>query len=261
MGVTDCVLVNGHALPFRPRRVSDFRRSGAASIFAPVAASADHHQPLYPPASQGLLAPSPGRLTAWSRQRGVRCYTDSMAKRQSPDPQDLSGARQTALPDKVKPSLATLVDEAPAGEDWLHEVKFDGYRILARIEGRRVKLISRNGLDWTPRFKAIAGALAKLKVKSALVDGEVVAVNAKGMSDFGALQDALSTSGATADLLYYAFDLLHVDGYDLRRCGLEDRKAVLTAWLVGAPSRIHYSDHHAGDAAAFFKSACGMALD
>jgi bifunctional non-homologous end joining protein LigD len=184
-----------------------------------------------------------------------------MAKTRMPDPRALNGARQLALPDKVKPSLATLVDEAPAGDDWLHEVKFDGYRILAAIEGKRVKLISRNGLDWTPRFGAIAGELAKLKVKSALVDGEVVAVNAEGVSDFGALQDALSTSDATADLLYYAFDLLYLDGYDLRRCGLEDRKAMLATRLVGAPSRIHYSDHHAGDGPAFFKTACGMALE
>jgi bifunctional non-homologous end joining protein LigD len=97
------------------------------------------------------------------------------------------------LPATVKPSLATLVDRAPAGDDWLHEVKFDGYHILARIGGGRVRLISRNGLDWTPRFKAIAGELARLKVESAFIDGEVVAVDAKGVGDFGALQDALST--------------------------------------------------------------------
>jgi bifunctional non-homologous end joining protein LigD len=184
-----------------------------------------------------------------------------MAKKQSPGPQDLNGARQAALPDKVKPSLATLVDEAPAGDDWVHEVKFDGYRILARVEGKRVRLISRNGLDWTPRFKAIAGELAKLRAGRALVDGEVVAVNGKGVSDFGALQDALSTSGATGYLLYYVFDLLYLDGYDLRRCALEDRKAMLATRLIGAPSRIHYSDHHAGDGPAFFKSACAMALE
>ena len=78
-------------------------------------------------------------------------------------------------------------------------------------------LISRNALDWTPRFKAIGAELGRLKVRTAVLDGEVVAVNEKGVSDFGALQDALSTSGATGDLLYYAFDLLYLDGYDLRR--------------------------------------------
>jgi len=89
-----------------------------------------------------------------------------MARKRTVDPQDLNGARQTALPDKVKLSQATLVDKAPAGEDWLHEVKFDGSRVLARIEGKRVKLISRNGLDWTPRFKAIAGELSKCREPS-----------------------------------------------------------------------------------------------
>src|ERR1041385_7404629 len=114
---------------------------------------------------------------------------------------------------------------------------------------------------WTPRFKNIAGELARLKVKSAVLDGEVVAVNEKGVSDFGALQDALSTSGATGDLVYYAFDLLYLDGYDLRGCGLEDRKAALARLLVGAPSRIHLSEHHAGDGPAFLQSACGMGLE
>jgi bifunctional non-homologous end joining protein LigD len=98
-------------------------------------------------------------------------------------------------------------------------------------------------------------------VESALVDGEVVAVNGNGVSDFGALQDALSTSGGTADLIYYAFDLLYLDGYDLRRCSLEDRKVALASRLRGAPSRIHFSEHHVGDGPAFFKSACAMSLE
>jgi bifunctional non-homologous end joining protein LigD len=169
-----------------------------------------------------------------------------------------AGARRAAIPELIKPSLATLVDEAPAGDDWIHEIKFDGYRILAHIESGHVRLISRNALDWTHRFKAIAGELAKLKVKAAVLDGKVVAVNEKGVSGFGALQDALSTSGATGDLVYYAFDLLHLDGYDLRSCGLEERKAALARLMVAAPSRIHLSEHHGGDGPAFLKSACGM---
>jgi bifunctional non-homologous end joining protein LigD len=171
------------------------------------------------------------------------------------------GVRPAPLPATIRPSLATLVDKAPEGDDWLHEIKFDGYRILVHIEGSSVRLISRNTLDWTHRFKAIAGELGRLKAKTAVLDGEVAAVNEKGVSDFGALQDALSTSGATGDLIYYAFDLLYLDGYDLRGCGLEDRKAALAKLLVGAPSRIHYSDHHAGEGPAFLKSACAMGLE
>src|SRR5262249_9710659 len=149
------------------------------------------------------------------------------------------GSRKSGLPATIKPSLATLVDKAPLGDDWLHEVKFDGYRIMAHISDGRVRLISRNALDWTHRFKAIAGELARLKVQAAVLDGEVVAVNDKGVSDFGALQNALSTSGATGELIYYAFDLLYLDGYDMRGCEHEDRKAALARALVGAPSRIH----------------------
>src|SRR5436309_13053866 len=103
-------------------------------------------------------------------------------------PASIESARKGHFPITVKPSLATLVEKAPDGEDWLHEVKLDGYRILAAIEGKRVRLFSRNGLDWTPRFKAIAGEFAKLRVQSALVDGEVLAFRAKGESDSGALQ-------------------------------------------------------------------------
>jgi bifunctional non-homologous end joining protein LigD len=161
----------------------------------------------------------------------------------------------------VKPMLATLVEKAPAGDGWLHEVKFDGYRILARISGGAVRLISRRDLDWTPRFKAIADELTGLKVKAALLDGEVVALNPQGVSDFGALQEALSTRGGSANLVYYAFDLLHLDGYDLRGCPLEGRKAALAALLAGAPSRILYSEHHRGDGPAVYRSACSMKLE
>ena len=181
----------------------------------------------------------------------------AMAKKSSLNPHSLTGARRAALSEKVKPSLATLVDKAPSGDDWLHEVKFDGYRILAAVQGKRVKLISRNGLDWTARFAKIAGDLARLRIRDAVLDGEVVAVNAKGVSDFGALQQALS-DGATGRLIYYVFDLLHCDGYDLRRSPLEERKALLVRRLVGAPTSLHCSEHHAGEGPAFFRSACEM---
>src|SRR5260221_7223245 len=120
-------------------------------------------------------------------------------------PATMAGATAAPLPACVKPALATLVDRAPDGNDWLHEVKFDGYRILARIGDGAVRLISRRALDWTPRFRAIAGELAQLPVKTAVLDGEVVAVNPKGVRDFGALQEAPSTSGGTTRLVYYAF--------------------------------------------------------
>src|SRR5262249_13460709 len=153
------------------------------------------------------------------------------------DPGRVPGARQAQAPDTIKPLLATLAGEAPPGDDWLHEIKFDGYRLLAHVNGSQVRLISRNQLDWTHRFRKIAADLATLRAKPAILDGEAVALDEKGVSSFGALQQALS-NGQTADLIYYAFDLLHLDGYDLRRCRLEDRKELLAGLIPGAPPRV-----------------------
>jgi bifunctional non-homologous end joining protein LigD len=115
---------------------------------------------------------------------------------------------------RIDAELATLADAAPAGNSWLHEIKFDGYRILARIEADQVRLISRNHLDWTPRFRWIAEAVASI-ADQAILDGEIVALDQRGASSFGALQQALS-SGRSVDLVYMIFDLLYLNGYDLR---------------------------------------------
>src|SRR5215471_15076381 len=154
----------------------------------------------------------------------------------------LDGARKASLPRTVEPSLAKLVEAAPEGDNWLHEVKFDGYRMLARIAGERVRVFSRNAVDWTARFRAIVDDLARLKVETAYIDGEIVAMDKRGASSFGALQEALS-QGSTSGLIYVAFDLLHLDGYDLRHCGLEHRKELLASCLTGAGSRISYCEH------------------
>ena len=109
-----------------------------------------------------------------------------------------------------------MVSKAPAGSRWLHEIKFDGYRLQAQIEASRVKLLTRSGLDWTARFgKDIAAAFKALPVGTALVDGEVVVENQNGASDFSLLQADLS-EGRVDRFVYYAFDLMHLDGYDLR---------------------------------------------
>src|SRR5215470_11776556 len=176
------------------------------------------------------------------------------------DPAGIAGARQAKLTSRIQPLLATLAEAAPDGGNWLHEVKFDGYRILAFLEGGRVRLVSRNGLDWTSRFREISGDIGKLPATAAIVDGEVVALAENGVSSFGALQQALST-GATGGLVYYGFDLLYVDGYDLRPARLDVRKDALRTLLAGAPSRIQYSDHHAGSGPAFLRHACGMKLE
>jgi bifunctional non-homologous end joining protein LigD len=181
-----------------------------------------------------------------------------------------------APPAFVKPQLATLVAEPPTGEGWVHEIKFDGYRLLARIAQRDVALITRANNDWTDKFKALAGELARLGVGNALIDGEVVHVAqnaskagsqggtkdgpAYGTMSFHGLQNALST-GNGQDLHYYAFDLLFLDGVDLRAQPLLERKAALAKILKKAPAHIHFSEHMRESGAKVLAHACGLALE
>lgn len=167
------------------------------------------------------------------------------------------------LPQFVEPCLATLQERPPAGEGWLHEVKFDGYRLQARIEHGEVKLLTRSGLDWTARFgKALVAALAGLPCETALVDGEVVALGEAGISSFSALQAALS-EGRTAGLVYFAFDLLLLDGEDLRDEPLLARKERLQALLqdVPADSPLRYSEHFVEPGQTMLSHACRMGLE
>ncbi len=169
------------------------------------------------------------------------------------------GARRGALPQTQAPQLAELTDEAPLGRDWLSEVKFDGYRILAFVEGGTVRLMTRNGLDWTRRLPRLAGSVASLGLRDALLDGEMVALDDEGRSDFSRLQAALS-DGKDGALFYYVFDLLHLDGWDLRPCRLLDRKETLRTlsdWRGG----VRYSDHMTGQAAALHQQACARKLE
>ena len=171
------------------------------------------------------------------------------------------GARRRAMPDFVAPQLATLTDKPPEGDEWLHEIKFDGYRLLARIEHGDVRLLTRNRLDWTARFPELAKTLAQLPVDAALIDGEVVALAPDGASSFAALQNRLST-GTTSELVFYAFDLLYRDGYDLTGAALEDRKAALAEILPPQSAEmLRYSDHQTGRGPDFLSQACRYALE
>ncbi len=161
----------------------------------------------------------------------------------------------------IEPELATLVDQAPSGGAWIHEIKFDGYRIAARVISGKVALITRGGLDWTQRFQAIANELRKLK-RDAYLDGEIVVLTASGISDFGSLQDALSTNHQRDRLMYYVFDLLHLGGADLRVETLRDRKAKLAELLATVKMpRVRYSDYLVGGGAAFYQRACKAGLE
>lgn len=148
---------------------------------------------------------------------------------------------KSGAPDFVAPMLASLVEDAPEGDDWLFEVKFDGYRAEVSAAGEDVRVFTRSGLDWTDRFASIAAAARKLKLDGCLIDGEVVALDENGVSDFGALQNALDAGRGRA-LSYFAFDLLFEAGEDLRSLALEDRKARLKQRLRFSKGPIHYAD-------------------
>ena len=171
----------------------------------------------------------------------------------------IEGARQGPLPRDPRPQLATRVDRPSSGDGWLHEIKFDGYRILARVDEDSVRLISRNGKDWTDRFPEIARRLADLP--PALLDGEMVALTSDGTSSFRRLQEALATR-RTGDLVYHVFDLLHLDGLDLRPVALRDRKRALADLITPiADPHVRYTDHLQGRGPEFFERACRLGLE
>src|SRR6266581_273896 len=143
-----------------------------------------------------------------------------------------------ALPEWIRPQLTQLVDAAPDGPEWLHEIKFDGYRMHARLDRGAVRLLTRTGLDWTPKYPAIAAALASLGARQAYLDGELCGVRPDGITSFSMIQ-AASDSGNAAALVFFLFDLLYLDGEDLCPRPLQERKARLAALLSDARSPLH----------------------
>jgi bifunctional non-homologous end joining protein LigD len=172
------------------------------------------------------------------------------------------GKATAALPRFVEPMLCKLVDRPPAGEGWVHEIKFDGYRMQLRVEDGETKLRTRKGLDWTTKFEAIAKAAQVLP--DCIVDGEIVALDHHGAPDFAALQAALSDE-QTGQLIYFAFDLLFADGEDLRKLPLSERKrrleALLQSRLKKNNSLIRYVEHFETGGDAVLQSACRMSLE
>jgi bifunctional non-homologous end joining protein LigD len=165
-------------------------------------------------------------------------------------------AKKGKVPDFLPPQLATLVDHAPAGRAWLHELKYDGYRCLLAIGGGEVRCYSRNGLDWTGRFGRIARAAEAIDVGSALIDGEIVAFAPDGRTDFSTLQQALSNGGPIS---CFVFDLLSLDGKDLRKLPLVERKERLREVVAGLPvdGPIQYSVDVRGEGEAVLSRICG----
>ncbi|HJS56615.1 MAG TPA: DNA ligase D, partial [Vicinamibacteria bacterium] len=172
---------------------------------------------------------------------------------------DLAGAVRGPLPRTQPLALSMVVDAPPDGDEWLHEIKHDGYRIVARIEEGDVRLVSRNGKDWTKEFPQVARAVGRLPAGTALLDGEVAAVLPNGATSFQALQRR--GSDPVAPLVYFVFDLLHLDGWDLREVRLEERKEVLRRLLESAPATLRFSDHVRGQGREFFEKARQAGLE
>jgi bifunctional non-homologous end joining protein LigD len=175
------------------------------------------------------------------------------------DPVAIAGAVRGDLPATQAPQLATLAEEPPTDPGWLSEIKFDGYRLLVFKDGGTVRLVTRTGLDWTSRLPTLAAAIARLTPNTMLLDGELVALRPNGLSSFADLQAALSQK-RDADLVLFAFDLLHLDGLDLRPCRLDVRKAAMGALNIWS-DRIRFSDHIDGDAGPVRRQACTMGLE
>jgi len=178
-----------------------------------------------------------------------------------PDPAKIKGAKKASMPAFVEPVFATLQAKPPTGAEWLHEIKFDGYRLQARIEAGRVKLLTRSGLDWTKKFgREVTEALHDLPVGTALIDGELVVETDAGASDFSALQADLS-DGRTDRFVFYVFDLLYLDGYDLRRLPLVERKQLLERIVGPRAGMVRYSSHFEEQGSLVLTHACRLSLE
>jgi bifunctional non-homologous end joining protein LigD len=211
-----------------------------------------------------MTAAGRGRADAvWHSNRGEAA--EARAGRQNAkagSPKAVRARKAAKMPEFVAPQLCTPLERPPAGQGWGHEIKFDGYRVQLRVEDGQAVLKTRKGLDWTGKFGAIAREGSKLR--DALIDGEIVALDHNGAPDFSTLQAAIS-DGKTDDLIFYAFDFLFADGEDLRHLPLSERKARLKQKLQARPKAqaksIRYVEHFEGDGDAILRSACELSLE
>lgn len=197
---------------------------------------------------------TPARAPAMPRKRG---NSEAAWKRRA---LELDGARDTPYPPGYPPQLCKLRALAPAGDDWLHEIKWDGYRLLADLVQGEVRLRSRNGQDWNAMFPEVVAAVRALPVRDARLDGELVVVDAQGRSDFSALQRTIDGT-AKAQLRYLVFDLPGVAGVDISRAPLRQRKALLKELLGDGPGLIAFSDHVLGHGPEVFATSARAGLE
>jgi bifunctional non-homologous end joining protein LigD len=163
-------------------------------------------------------------------------------------------------PKWIKPQLTRLVDDAPPGQEWLHEIKYDGYRMHARIDGGEIRLLTRTGLDWSRRYGRTIEALGALPLKTAYIDGELCALDKNGAPAFSRLQAAMD-EGRTDELVYFAFDLLHLNGESIAHLPLMERKQRLQRLFKEPVAGLRYSEHVAGSGPRFREQACKLGLE
>ena len=218
---------------------------------------------------------------AGAKQAAAAATSPPAARRRPEEPAKLAelasavpGARRAAMPRTVVPELATLVSAPPAGGQWLHEIKFDGYRLVCEVRRGKARLLTRHGKDWSDRFAPVAAAAAALPVDSAILDGEVTVLLPDGKTSFQALQESLGDGGGNegtgrpdgAEMVYFVFDLLYLDGHDLRPAPLLERKQALRGLLDAAGIEtgggpLRWSDHVAGQGEDFYRHACRFGLE
>src|SRR5258707_6113779 len=174
-------------------------------------------------------------------------------------PRSAAHRTRSTLPAFIKPQLSQLGGEAPDGPDWLHEIKYDGYRMHARLDAGDARLLTRTGLDWTHKYRPIAAALSKLPVEQAYLDGELSGVREDGTTSFAIIQAASDARNAE-NLVFFLFDLLFLDGEDLTAFGVTERKTRLAAILRGVETPLQYSDHQIGRGPAFHAEACKVGV-
>jgi bifunctional non-homologous end joining protein LigD len=207
----------------------------------------------------GAIAGTPKRAAKRTppstKTSGAGTAKTPAAKRDVPP----EGAKPAKLPATLSPMLTTLVSAAPPGDDWIHEIKYDGYRMVCRIDGKDVRIVSRNGKDWTAAFPRLAADLKRLPVKGAWIDGEVVVLDAEGRSSFQALQNALSDGDAAFQ--FFAFDLPYCDGLDLRAVPLVERKRLLRGIVGEGVGAVRVGPEVTGHGDEFFRQACSLSLE
>ena len=238
------------------KEADEFARLGAQALIAE-----DRPDSVVTGRSLEQIATDADRV--WHSNKSVAANVKGGALRKATKIEGLGkveGARKAPLPELLEAQLATAAKTPPTGPAWVHEIKYDGYRMLCRIAQGQVRMLSRTDKDWTGDFSAVARALALLPVDDAWLDGEVVALDGHGRTSFQALQKALSAADSRS-LKYLGFDLLHLNGFDLRGVVLTERKRLLRELLANAPASIQYSEHFAAPGLAFFQNVRELGLE